>query len=113
MAQWQLRRAMRVALSAWPMFSPSSEGFCHGSHLDFNDPRTRGLFAGQQNRTGHVFGLQHVRVAYPFLRPPSAKGKFGFHASWTDHADLNAVRSQFPVKRLRKTDLGELRGTVN
>jgi hypothetical protein len=86
-------------------FSQSGEGFCHGAHLDFNDPRPRGLFAGQQNRAGHVRGLQHVRVADPFLRPPPAKGKFGLHASWTDHADLDAVRSQFPVKRLRKTDL--------
>jgi hypothetical protein len=50
------------------LFSPSSEGFCHSAHLDFNDPRTRGLFAGQQNRAGHVFGLQHVRVVDPFLR---------------------------------------------
>ena len=65
---YRCRRAMRVALSAWPMFSPSSEGFCHGAHLDFNDPRARGLFAGQQNRAGHVFGLQHVRVVDPFLR---------------------------------------------
>src|SRR5271157_4242899 len=54
-----------------------------------------------------------TQVADPFLRPPPAKGKFGLHASWTDHADLDAVRSQFPVKRLRKTDLRELRGTVN
>ena len=91
----------------------SGEGFCHCAHLDFNDPRARGLFAGQQNRVGHVFGLQHVRVADPFLRPPPAKCKLGLHASGTDHADLDAVRSQFPIKRLRKTDLRELRGTVN
>src|ERR1700693_391694 len=76
-----------------PLFSPSSEGFCHGAHLDFNDPRTRGLFAGQQNRAGHVFGLQHVRVVDPFLSPSPAKRKFSLHASGTDHADLDAVRS--------------------
>jgi hypothetical protein len=61
--------------------------------LDFTDPRTRGLFAGQQNRAGHVFGFQHARVADPFLRPASAKRKFGLHASGTDHADLDPMRS--------------------
>src|SRR6202171_1234123 len=96
-----------------PLFSPSSEGLCHGAHLDFNDPRTRGLFAGQQNRAGHVFGLQHVRVADPFLRPPPAKRKFGLHASGTDNTNLDSMNSEFLVQRLRKTDLRELRGTVN
>jgi hypothetical protein len=95
------------------MFSPSSEGFSHCAHLDFNDPRARRLFAGQQHRAGHVFRLQHVRVADPFLRPPPAKRKFGLHASGADNTNLDSMNSEFLIQRLRKTDLRELRGTVN
>jgi hypothetical protein len=87
--------------------------FRHRAHLDFNNPRARGLFAGQQNRASHVFGLQHIRVVDPFLRPPPAKRKFGLHTSGTDNTNLDSVNSEFLIQRLRKTDLRELRGTVN
>jgi hypothetical protein len=90
-----------------------SEGFRHGAHLDFNDPRTRGLFAGQQHCAGYVFGLEHAGVADPFLGATPAKRKFGLYATGTDHADFDAVRPQLPVKGLRETYLSKLGCTIH
>jgi hypothetical protein len=87
--------------------------FCHRAHLDFNNPRARALFAGQQNRFCHIFRLKHIRFTDAFFGASPSDSEFGLYASGTDNANLDSANSEFLIQGLHKTDLRKLRGTIH
>src|SRR6202047_1874984 len=69
----------------------------------------------QANKTAPATssGSSMSELLTPSCVRPRPSAKFGLHASGTDNTNLDSMNSEFLIQRLRKTDLRELRGTVN
>jgi hypothetical protein len=93
--------------------SKSSQRFSHRPHLNLNNPRVVRLRARQQRRGCHIFRLEHHGGCHTIFGTSFADGKFGFDPTWADHTNFDAVRSQFFIQRLGKSNLGEFGGAVH
>jgi hypothetical protein len=93
--------------------SRSGKWFCHRTHLDLDDPRVGRLVARQQDSVGHIFRIEHIRLADALLRPASPESKFGLYPAGADHSDFDSLGTKFFVERLGETDLRKLRRAVH
>src|SRR2546421_10645177 len=85
----------------------------HGAHANLCNACVLWLCGDEQGCRGHVFSLQHARRRHSLFSSSCTDGKFGFHSTRTNGANLDAMWTQLAIERLRESHLREFGSAID